>query len=475
MWMGIDLGTQSVRAVVAGDDGEILGSGSAPLTGRRDGVRHEQQPLDWWAAVRAASRQALRDAPAPRALAVCATSGTVLLGDAAGRPLTPGVMYDDGRAAAEAARAGTSPSWGLPKAMWLLREHGGAAGGAVRIMHQADVVLARLAGTPLPTDSSHALKTGYDPERDEWPRRRFGKLGLPDGLFPDVVRPGTRIGEVGRAAAEETGIPAGTAIVAGMTDGCAAQIASGSLAVGSWNSVLGTTLVLKGVTSSPVQDRAGVVYNHRAPDGSRLPGGASGVGGGALTAVFRDADPARLDALARAHEPARVVAYPLVATGERFPFVAPEATGFLLGEPASDAEHWAALLTGVGLVERLCFDYLDLLGAPAHGALTFTGGAVRSGYWSRLRADILGRPVRIPRYSEPALGMAVLAAYGAGATDTLHRAAARMVRLRHVLRPHPTRTAWYTEPYLTLVDELERRGWLPGPVAAHARTRTENP
>jgi sugar (pentulose or hexulose) kinase len=475
MWMGIDLGTQSVRAVVAGDRGEILGSGSAPLTGRRDGVRHEQRPADWWTAVCAATRQALRDCPAPRALAVCATSGTVLLGDREGRPLTPGVMYDDGRAVAEAARAKAPPSWALPKVMWLLTEYGGGAGDAVRVMHQADLVLARLAGTPLPTDSSHALKTGYDLERDDWPRRRFGRLGLPDALFPDVVRPGTRIGEVGRAAAEETGIPAGTAIVAGMTDGCAAQLASGSLNVGSWNAVLGTTLVLKGVTSSPVEDPAGVVYNHRAPDGSWLPGGASGVGGGVLTAAFPAVDPIRMDALARAREPARVVAYPLVATGERFPFVAPEATGFLIGEPASEAEHWLALLTGVGLVERLCFDYLDLLGAQNHGRLTLTGGAARSGYWSRLRADILGRPVAIPRYSEPALGMAILAAYGAGPGTSLIRTAGAMVRLRHVLHPHPVRTAWYTEPYLALVDELERRGWLPGPVAAHARTRTERP
>ncbi|MFE3940853.1 FGGY-family carbohydrate kinase [Streptomyces sp. NPDC059118] len=473
MWMGIDLGTQSVRAVVAGDRGEILGSGSAPLTGRRDGVRHEQRPADWWTAVCAATRQALRDCPAPRALAVCATSGTVLLADPAGRPLTPGVMYDDGRAVAEAARAKAPPSWALPKVMWLLTEYGGGAGGAVRVMHQADLVLARLAGTPLPTDSSHALKTGYDLERDDWPRRRFGKLGLPDGLFPDVVRPGTRIGEVGRAAAEETGIPAGTAIVAGMTDGCAAQLASGSLYVGSWNAVLGTTLVLKGVTSSPVEDPAGVVYNHRAPDGSWLPGGASGVGGGVLTAAFPAVDPIRMDALARPREPARVVAYPLVATGERFPFVAPEATGFLLGEPDSEAEHWLALLTGVGLVERLCFDYLDLLGAQNYGRLTLTGGAARSGYWSRLRADILGRPVYIPRYSEPALGMAILAAYGARPGTSLIRTASAMVRLRHVLHPHPVRTAWYTEPYLTLVDELERRGWLPDRVAAHARIRTE--
>ncbi|MFF4094647.1 hypothetical protein ACFYYY_12515 [Streptomyces sp. NPDC001834] len=52
-------------------------------------------------------------------------------------------------------------------------------------------------------------------------------------------------------------------------------------------------------------------------------------------------------------------------------------------------------------------------------------------------------------------------------------AANRMVRLRHVLRPRPARTAWYTEPYVALVGELERRGWLPGPVAAHARARAE--
>ncbi|MFB6817706.1 FGGY-family carbohydrate kinase [Streptomyces sp. NPDC056347] len=474
MWMGIDLGTQSVRAVVAGDRGEILGSGAAPLTGSREGVRHEQRPPDWWTALCAATRQALRDAPAPRALAVCATSGTVLLADRAGNPLTPGVMYDDGRAVAEASRAGAPPSWALPRAMRLLREYGaGAADGAVRITHQADYVLTRLAGRPLPTDSSHALKTGYDLAREEWPRRRFAELGLPDAPFPDVVRPGTRIGEVGRAAAEETGIPAGTVLVAGMTDGCAAQLASGSLTVGSWNSVLGTTLVLKGVTSSPVEDPAGVVYSHRAPDGSWLPGGASGVGGGALAAAFPGVDPARMDEAARACEPARVVAYPLVATGERFPFVAPGATGFLLGEPASDAEHWAALLTGVGLVERLCLDYLELLGAQVHDRLTFTGGAVRSGHWSRLRADILGRSVCIPRYSEPALGMAVLAAYGAGGARSLQAAAGRMVRLRHVLHPDPARTAWYTEPYVTLVDELERRGWLPARAAAHARTRAQ--
>ncbi|WP_406000862.1 FGGY-family carbohydrate kinase [Streptomyces sp. NBC_00829] len=454
MWMGIDLGTQSVRAVLAADDGEVLGSGSAPLTGRRAGVRHEQLPGDWWQAVCAASQRALKGGRRPRALAVCSTSGTVLLADPAGRPLSPALMYDDGRAA----------SRGPGKAQWLLGEYG--AGREVRVTHQADLIVTRLAGRPLPTDSSHALKTGYDPELGS-----FGGVGLPDEVLPEVVRPGTRLGEVGREAAQETGIPAGTRIVAGMTDGCAAQIAAGALTLGSWNSVLGTTLVLKGVTAEPLRDPAGVVYNHLSPDGSWLPGGASGVGGGALRAAFPDTDPAALDALARDLEPAGALAYPLGSRGERFPFLAPDATAFVLGEPASDADLWAALLQGVALTERLCLDYLDFLGAPSAGTLTFTGGAVRSAYWTGLRAAILGRTVQVPASSEPAFGMAVLAAYGAGAAPTLAATAARMVRPGQVIRPRGG--GRFTEPYLTMVGELERRGWLPEPVAAHARARTE--
>lgn len=475
MWMGIDLGTQSVRAVLVGDDGAVLGSGAAPLTGRRDGVRHEQSPDHWWEAARTAIGAALRErGPGPvGALAVCGTSGTVLLTDGTGRPLTPGLMYDDGRATDEAALARVQPTWALPKVMRLLKEHPATAG--VRLTHQPDFIVSRLVGRRTATDSSHALKTGYDLTADAWPHERLHALGLEPGLLPEVVRPGATLGEVGAEGEAATGIPAGTPVIAGMTDGCAAQIASGSLSVGSWNSVLGTTLVLKGVTAEPVHDSTGVVYNHRAPEGSWLPGGASGVGAGALSHAFPDADPARMDALAHRYEPSTALAYPLVSRGERFPFLAPDATGFLLGTPRSDADHWAALLQGVGHAERLCLDYLDQLGAPQNGPLTFTGGGSRSAYWNQLRADILGRTVRIPRHSEPALGMAVLAAYGAGAAATLTEAAGRMVGLSHVLRPDPARTARFAEPYLRMVDELERRGRLPAPVAAHARTRAGRP
>jgi sugar (pentulose or hexulose) kinase len=470
-WLGIDLGTQGVRALLVTAGGRVLGSGSAPLVrGRREGVRHEQDPAEWWQAVCAACRGALDGVRARvGGVAVCGTSGTVLLTDRTGRPLGPALMYDDRRAAQEAGRlrsAGLAvqDTWALPKARWLVDRYGPG-----RLAHQPDVITARLAGRRVPGDSSHALKTAYDVERDRWP----DITGLPDGALPDVVRPGTRLGEVCRAAAEATGIPAGTPVIAGMTDGCAAQIASGALRTGAWNSALGTTLVLKGASAEPVRDASAVVYNHRAPDGTWLPGGASSVGAGVLTARFPGADPAAFDARAAAFEPSTAVAYPLVSPGERFPFHAPQATTLLLGDPESDADLWAALLQGVAFAERLCLDYLHHLGAPLEGRLTFTGGAARSAYWTQLRADVLGRPARVPDRTEPALGMAALAAYGTGAGPSLAEVAEGMVRVRTTVEPRPGHSARFAEPYARLVGELRARGWLPGPVAAHALARLE--
>ncbi|MFK4100191.1 FGGY-family carbohydrate kinase [Streptomyces sp. NPDC019531] len=507
-WLGIDLGTQSVRALVVTADGTVLGRGSAPLGGRREGVRHEQDPGEWWEAVRTASRAALTTPMGVRlgGLAVCGTSGTVLLTDGEGRPVSPALMYDDGRAAGEAAwlrEAGLTvqDTWALPKALWLAREHegrpgsgrpfggGGACSGqgadsgglagrqpgpglrrnsplpsGLRLAHQPDAIVTRLIGTRAAADSSHALKTGYDLERAAWPEVALDLLGE---ALPDVVPPGTRLGEVCPAAAEATGIPAGTPVIAGMTDGCAAQIAAGALRHGSWNSVLGTTLVLKGAAPEPVPDPTGVVYNHRAPGGTWLPGGASSVGAGALPAVT---DPAAMDERAAAFEPSGTVTYPLVSPGERFPFLAPDATAVLLGTPADDADRWAGILQGVGFAERLCLDYLHHLGAPLDGPLTFTGGAARSPYWNQLRADILARPARVPEQPEPALGMAALAAHGVTG-ELLPDIAERMVRIHTILEPRPDRTALFAEPYARLVDELTSRGWLPAPVAAHAHSR----
>ncbi|MEU4546696.1 FGGY-family carbohydrate kinase [Nonomuraea dietziae] len=482
VWVGLDLGTQSVRALAVTGEGRVAGMGTRKLTSHREGERHEQDPEQWWHATALACAEALADVPDAevRGVAVDATSGTVLLADTQGRPLTPGLMYDDTRAAAQVDKINEvgdhvwselgyrrmQAAWALPKLLWLLDEYGRSG---VRLLHQSDFVNRRLVGHEVPTDLSSALKTGAHLIEEDWPSDVLATLGVPGETLPFLVRSGTVIGTVCAAAAELTGLPEGTPVIAGATDGCAAQLGAGALTPGSWNSVLGTTLVIKGVTRELVRDPLGAVYSHRAPDGGWLPGGASSTGSGAIARDFPGRDLDELTAAAAGREPARPLAYPLVSAGERFPFVAPQASGFLLGEVADEAEHFAALLQGVAFVERLCFDYLDQLGAPVDGALTLTGGATRSAYWCQLRADVLGRQVTLPENAEPALGMAVLAASpGRRVADV----AAEMVRVRATIDPRPGSADRFDDAYLRLVDELARRQWLPAEIAAHAHERT---
>lgn len=486
LWLGIDLGTQSVRALAVSANGQVLGTGSQKLTSVRDGPRHEQNPSEWWDRTAAACREALQKIASDRVcgVAVDGTSGTLLLVDGDGSPRTAALMYDDARAVDEAGRATEAgahvwrslgynrmqPAWALPKLLWLLRHDPVAAAGGATLCHQADFINRRLIGRAVPSDSSNALKTGYDLIRERWPADVFERLNVPVSILPPVVRAGSPLGCVSDEASQATGIPAGTPVVAGMTDGCAAQLGAGALAPGSWNSVLGTTLVLKGVTPAPLSDPGGVVYSHRSPDGNWLPGGASSVGAGVLSGTFPGRDLAALDRAAAEREPASAVTYPLAGRGERFPFTAPDAAGFTLGHPADEIDRYAALLQGIAFVERLCFDYLDFLGADVSGPLSFTGGGATSGYWCQLRAEVLGRAVTLPANAEAAMGMALLAA----ATTTsrpLRDVAAGMIKVRETIDPRDGARQRWQGPYLSLVEALARRGWLPADVAAHASER----
>ncbi|MFJ9848400.1 FGGY-family carbohydrate kinase [Streptomyces sp. NPDC101150] len=485
IWLGLDLGTQSARCVAVDGTGQVLAAAARPLTGHREGRRHEQDPQEWWTSLSAACREVLEgiDARRVRGLALDGTSGTILLADDRGTPLTPGLMYDDGRADTQAAAvndAGAAvwqelgyrsmqASWALPKLRWLLDHEPAAAAPGTRLLHQVDLMAWNLAGRQVPADASHALKTGYHLIEERWPQEVMGALGVPEGLLPEVVRPGTALGTVCAEAADATGIPPGTAIIAGMTDGCAAQIGAGALAPGAWNSVLGTTLVLKGTSPHLVRDPAGVVYCHRGPGERWLPGGASSSGAGVISQYFHSENLDVLTAQAAALDP-DAVAYPLVSTGgERFPFRAPDAEPFIIGEVTGRAAEFHAYLLGLACLERLCFDYLDLLGAPVDGPLTLTGGGARNRYWCGLRADVLGRPVRLPEQAEGAIGMAVLAATSSGVG--IEDAAAAMVRIDAEIQPSPDRTARYIPLYLRFLDELTARGWLDHAVADHARRR----
>jgi sugar (pentulose or hexulose) kinase len=274
---------------------------------------------------------------------------------------------------------------------------------------------------------------------------------------------------VSAAAAAETGLPAGTPVRAGMTDGCAAQVAARALRPGSWSTALGTTLVVKGATTQLLHDPSGAVYCHLNPDGGWLPGGASSTGAGIVARDFAGHDLDALTAAAERHLPSGGVTYPLAGEGERFPFVAPDARGFTCCVGDSVEERFAGVLQGVALIERLSYDVLAGLGADTGGPVTLSGGATRNEVWNQLRADVLGRPALLPESVEAAVGMAVLAAAPVG---RLADTAEAMVRIARVYEPDAARGARYAEPYRDLCAALVERGWLDGGVLRAAAVRS---
>ena len=393
-----------------------------------------------------------------------ATSGSVVPTDAGGVPTGPALLYADQRGAAHAARISSvtgrpvGAASTLSRLAWLAEQDAAAPSRGHRYLHVPDVVVADLTGR-LVTDTSHALKAGIDPVAARWPAELLAAAGVPAGALPELVPAGTVVGEVRPGVAAELGLPAGVQVVAGMTDGCTAQLAAGAVAPGRTAGVLGTTLVLKGVAAEEVVGFGGAVYSHLAPDGRWWPGGASNTGAGILAADGGVPDLAAADADAARRGPSRWTAYPLRGTGERFPFVRPDATGFLLGPGSPSAlERHRAWLDGIAFVERLGLERLAALGVASTDHRV-VGGGTRSAVWTTIRASVLGRPVSRPAEPSSAFGAAVLAA--AALTGALPAEAAdRMVRSAEVVDPDPAQIGPLEEGYRRLIDELRRRGWL---------------
>ncbi len=481
--VGVDMATADVRAVVADADGRVHAEARRPLpapTSPRPGWS-EQDAGAWWPAVADVLREVtagLDGGATVVAISVSATSGTVVALDTRGDPTGPALTYADQRAVAEAevAQDAAADRWaglglriqasfGLPKWAWLLAQPG-AGRSTAALAHASDVVVRQLVGSVdgvavTATDWSHALKSGYDPLRQEWAAEAMTALGIPMQLLPEVRRPTEPAGVVSGEAAAATGLPVGCEVRLGMTDACAAQLAAGAGEPGRFVSVLGSTLVLKGASHDLVVDPSGAVYSHRHPDGWWLPGGASNVGGRAFLAGFPGREPAELDAIAARHGPATCVVYPLLGRGERFPFVAPDAEGFVVGEPADEADRIRATAEGVAFVERLGYERLAALGAPVHPPIVVTGGGSSSLVWNRIRATVLGVPLLAAPGATTALGACILAAAG-----TLHpnlsAATAAMSVTGTQVDPDDTERDALEANYRRFRSAVAERGWITG-------------
>ena len=409
--VGIDLATAGARVhAIDASSGAVLARLRADLPApvvdgpsRRQDPRYAEVALPLLSAL--ASELGTRAADVG-AVSVTGTSGTVVPVDRRGLPVGPAVLYNDATTAdaERALAAGTRrPAGMLARIAAVLADTPTAASAA----STADIVAASLIGASVPMDTSHALKAAIDPAARRWDEAAAEAAGADAARLPPLVAPGAVLGEIGR------GPFAGALVVAGMTDGCTSQIATGAVGVGDSVGVLGTTLVLKAGSAHEVLDPARGVYSHLAPDGVWLPGGASNVGAASLAAFVPDAvgREAALDACA-ADVPARIAAYPLPFRGERFPWRDAAATAVVVGarwDDLSPVEAYRAVLEGVALVERWGLDVLAEAGIASRRHV-LSGGASASGLWNGIRAAALGRTVRVAATRDSGFGAAVLAA-----------------------------------------------------------------
>jgi len=483
--LGLDVGTQGARALVCDENGKVIAEASQPFAAPESvellppGFA-EQHPSDWWDAASACLKKVIADLKwldiPPQgiaALAVDSTSGTIVPLDKLGIALRPAIMYNDTRAVSEAEDCNSAgndligklgykfaSSFGLPKILWVMRREPGVFEQTACFAHAADYIVSRLTGSFRFSDTSNALKTGYDLVDRRWPSFIESDLGIPRDKLPQIAGPGLTIGTVSESCAQETGLAAGTPVVAGCTDGTAGFLASGAVKVGDWCSTLGTTLVLRGVSTKLIKDPEGRVYCHSHPSAAAewLPGGASNSGAECIAKLFEGRNLDEMNAYVPQYSPTSITVYPLVRKGERFPFVNPDAEGFIVGQPRDSRDLYAAHLEGVGYVERWGLEVMESLGAEVGDTVYTTGGGAKSFEWMQIRASILGKRIVRPLNSECAMGAACLAASRTIYSD-LETAVRAMVKPGESADPDPTKVPIYADHYRLFREDCSARGY----------------
>jgi sugar (pentulose or hexulose) kinase len=413
--IGIDMGTSGARAVAMATDGAIVAGASAKLASFSGDHR---DPAGWWAAVRSALGGVLAAIDRSRvvAMAVDGTSGTMLPVDAGRRPLAAPLMYNDPVAdqaildaiAAHAPResAAHGATSGLAKLLVFQ-----AIAGTDRVIHQADWLAAQLTGRHDLSDENNALKTGYDPVARCWPDW-IEATGARRTLLPEVLAAGAPMAPLSHAAATAFGLPAGTLVVAGTTDGCASFLATGSDQPGDGVTALGTTMTVKLLSDRPLFAPDYGLYSHRIGD-VWLAGGASNSGGVVLARYFAPERIAELSARIDTTTRTGLDYYPLVKPGERFPIADPTLAPRLEPRPVDDGEFLKAILEGMAEIEKLAYQRLAALGGPALRSVRTVGGGAGNPAWTAIRQALLGVPFAGVQSEEAAAGAARLALAGA--------------------------------------------------------------
>lgn len=437
VYLGVDLGTSALKVVALTEEGSVCGVARRGYpTARPEAGAAEQDPCDWWSALRGALDELATTVPPTSwtALGLSAMLPTLVELDGDGRPRPPAITWEDSRAEpqAEVLRAvvGEDALYGITgqrvDGRYLAPMHArlarsGRAGTTVA--GAKDALFAELTGYLL-TDPSTAAGSGvFDLHTGDWNAELVAAAGIP--RLPSVAAADTAL-PLRAAWRDRWGLPDGFPVVLGAADSVLGALGLGATGAGAAAVIAGTSAIVLGIADTPVRDaeRRYLVTPLATPGwGLEMDVLAMGSAFTGIATLLGLAGPAALLAAAESVPMAQAPLFlPYLTPGEQGALWDPALTGTLHGLTIGmQAGHVGrALLTGVVVELRRCLDVLESA-TGGRGPVLLGGGAAASPLLWRELADATGREVVVdPQLRDhSAVGAAVCAAASLGTPISL--------------------------------------------------------
>lgn len=438
MYVGIDLGTSGVKAVLTNAEGHLMAQATAPLT---VSVPHplwsEQNPADWWQAtlVALARLGALHSLSGVRGLGIAGQMHGAVLLDEHDEVLRPAILWNDGRSFAECAaleaaeprsRAITGnlamPGFTAPKLRWVSMHEPDLFARVRRVLLPKDWLRLQMTGEAVSEMSDASGTLWLDVGARCWSQEMLASTGLTPEHMPRLVEGTEPAGALRPAAARALGLPVGIPVAAGAGDNAGGAVGIGCVSPGDAFVSLGTSGVIFVSDSGFLPDPSRTVHAfcHCVPSTWHrmsviLSAGASLAW---LARALQTSEATLLDEAAQAPQASGRLVFLPYLSGERTPHNDPSATGVFFGltTATTRADMTRAVLEGVAFALADGLDALEARGGRIP-MLTAIGGGARSGLWLGILAAALQRPLQTVEGSDvgPALGAARLAAISSGA------------------------------------------------------------
>ncbi len=465
MYIGLDLGTSGLKAVLINDAQTIIAEAHAPLTNARPQAGwSEQDPADWITAagdvmVALCAQHAL---DAVRGIGLSGQMHGATMIDAAGQPLAPCMLWNDTRAADQARAMDADAAFRditgnivfagftAPKVGWVSTHHPATFAKIDKVLLPKDYLRLWLTGDAV-SDMSDAAGTSWlDTAKRDWSDDLLGKTGLTRDHMPGLVEGSAPSGTLRDTLAAAWGLPKGVVVAGGGGDNAASAVGVGVVKAGDAFVSLGTSGVLFAASDAYQPDAASAVHTfcHALPDtwhqmgvilaaADALNWYAARVGQDAATLT---------QALGSLTAPSRALFLPYLG-GERTPHNDADIRGaFLhLDHGHDNAAMTRAVLEGVTHAFVDNFNALKSTGTQIN-RLIGVGGGTKSAYWVKAIATALDMPIDIPvagdfggAFGAARLGM--MAATGAGADI------ATTPDIAHMVEPDATLTPAFAEAH----------------------------